>query len=949
MTYQIVLGITLLFTLISVLLIIFSLFQKRRHNKHLANVIAARDYLMKKYIDKEDVKLTISKRFFFDALIDVDEQIQLENKTRELIIRDFEKSSFIKKMKRQIHSLNTFKRKIAVYYVSKLRTDQAYELLMKQFRKEKKEAIRIRIIYNMKFGMKKEYIKEVMESFVGSSKTYQKRLATILGKNINEVYTVFPDYAYDKRPEIKYALIRMSSFYADSFMISYMLEYMNLLLNKETLTLEEQDTLETILNNILKFTPDYLNDKEYLSHANVSLKEYAIKAYSYYPSRKSLDEVVDSFDGSLLDNIRVETISQMVFKEQKLFDDLLAKFASYTSYQKQKVAIIFNERLEYIILKLFYTDPQRLTEILSILLDQMLIESLIDFVNQNKNVKLRDYLLTIMKSYAGVNEEIMMQFRVYVDPEILGVIGLKKLVPERKAREKPPVEKTKIRWIYKWLSLAIFLIPIIFIMTHISWLFTSDIQTILKEFVISVNVYLIGYFGLINIVYSVLLILSIIGSRRQVIISGTRKKTLLFSENLLPGISIIAPAYNESLSIIESVTSLLNLKYPDYEVVVVNDGSKDDTLTKLIQHFELERKHAPVNLSLNTKSIRGVYRTKSIPNLLVVDKENGGKADALNVGINVSKKPLVCGIDADSILEGDALLKLASVMLDDTETYIALGGNIYPANGFVFDKGKVEKRGIPQESVCRFQTIEYLRAFTSGRIGWSMMKSLMIISGAFGLFKKDLLIDNGGYLTSSSKLKKDTVGEDMELVVRLTRQALERKEKFRVKYVYNAYCYTELPSDTKTLLKQRNRWQRGLIDILSYHREIGFNPRYKQVGLLGYPYFFIFEFLGPFFEVEGYLMLFIGIIFGWLNSTIILAVFTVSILFGVVISLASLLMSEKEIKMMTSKELLIMLGYAVLENFGYRQMISIQRLFSTFSAIRETGQWGSQQRKGFKS
>ncbi len=323
------------------------------------------------------------------------------------------------------------------------------------------------------------------------------------------------------------------------------------------------------------------------------------------------------------------------------------------------------------------------------------------------------------------------------------------------------------------------------------------------------------------------------------------------------------------------------------------------------------------------------------------------KADALNVGINVSKKPYVCGIDADSILEGDALLKIASVMLDDTKETIAVGGNIYPANGFTFDKGQVEKRSIPKEMLCRFQTIEYLRAFTSGRIGWSEIKSLMIISGAFGLFHKGELIKAGGYLTSSGSFKKDTVGEDMELVVRLTMQALKEKKPYLVSYVHNAYCYTELPSDLKTLLKQRNRWQRGLIDILSYHRDIAFKKDYKQIGFIGYPYFFIFEFLGPFLELQGYIMLTVALILGLLNPVILLGIFTASIAFGIVISLSSFYMSEKEMLMMSQKDMYKLLFYAIFENFGYRQMIGMHRAISTFKALRESGQWGTQKRKGF--
>lgn len=935
------------FLVISFVLICLIFIQKRRHENHLKNIQLARTYLVKKYMDKAPTKRQISKRFFFDALIDVDEQILLEPNVRQLIIHDLKQTAFVKKMIRALHAHRAYRRKIAIFYVSQLKTDDAYELLMKRFNIEKKEAVKLTILYHLGSGFDEKALHDIMMSLKNSSVVYQQRVATLIGSKYKHLFQYLYPYTKEEDDEIKMALINMCQFQLDSKMAQYFIQYFKTLINKPSLSNQEKLQLEGILKAILTFMPEHLHEPSLLNHANEMCRLYAIKSYQYQPSVVNLKQLIVSFDQTALDDVRLESISQMIFNDQTLFDDLLDLFPQLSKDQKQKVVAIINERLHYVILKLFKSQQQQLKEILTLLIHAQMIESLIDFVNQNKDVYVANCIDDVIRQEASQNPLFLKQLRLYLHKDQLARLSLQPLVLKQPKRKRAPIEKNKIKWIFKWLMVATLLFPIIYILIHIKTIWTTPWSLILKGYVIDVNIYLIAYFGVINIIYMLLLVLSLVGSSRETHLSANRKRTLLFSDKVLPGISIIAPAYNESKSIIESVTSLLNLTYPTYEVIVVNDGSRDDTLKILIDHFELERKHVAKQFALDTKPIKGVYRTKRIPNLIVVDKENGGKADALNVGINLSRQDFVCGIDADSILEGDALLKLASVMLEDTKTHIALGGNIYPANGFTFDKGKAEKRALPKEHVARLQTIEYLRAFTSGRIGWSMMKSLMIISGAFGLFKKDLLIETGGYLTSSSKLKKDTVGEDMELVVRLTREALERKENYKVSYVYDAYCYTELPSDMKTLLKQRNRWQRGLIDILSYHRKIGFNVNYKQIGLIGYPYFFIFEFLGPFFEVHGYLMLLIGLVFGWLSTTIILAIFAMSILFGVVISLASLYMSEKEIHMMTRKELLLMIGYAILENFGYRQWVSMHRVMSTFSAIRETGSWGAMKRKGF--
>jgi cellulose synthase/poly-beta-1,6-N-acetylglucosamine synthase-like glycosyltransferase len=327
---------------------------------------------------------------------------------------------------------------------------------------------------------------------------------------------------------------------------------------------------------------------------------------------------------------------------------------------------------------------------------------------------------------------------------------------------------------------------------------------------------------------------------------------------------------------------------------------------------------------------------------------NGGKADALNVGINIARNPYICGIDADSVLEQEALLRLISVTLDKSNVPVALGGNIIPANGCKIEYGHIVEKALPTETLTRLQSLEYLRAFTTGRIGWASINSLLIISGAFGLFRKKDILKIGGYITSSGKLKKDSVGEDMELVVRITYNKIAAKERYLVDYIYHANCFTELPSDMKTLLKQRNRWHRGLIDIISYHRRMLLNPRYKQIGLIAFPYFYIFEILGPFFELFGYLALIISFIFGFLAAEIVFGIFLASVIMGTVISLTSLYISEEVTEYTKTKDVFILIFFSLLENFGYRQLVSMHRVYSFFTTIKDTGAWGEQKRKGFK-
>jgi len=416
---------------------------------------------------------------------------------------------------------------------------------------------------------------------------------------------------------------------------------------------------------------------------------------------------------------------------------------------------------------------------------------------------------------------------------------------------------------------------------------------------------------------------------------------------MLPSISIIAPAYNEESTIVESVNSLLNIRYPDFEIIVVNDGSPDGTLDELIARFELERTDIFLHGYLETQPVRAVYRNPRIPELTVIDKQNGGKADSLNSGINASRKDYFAAIDSDSLLERDSLLRLAARFLDSDVPVVASGGNIFPVNGCTVSHGKLDRISLPGGLLGKFQTLEYIRAFMAGRTGWAAIDSLMIISGAFGLFRKQEVIDAHGYLTGSGYYSKDTVAEDMELVVRVARMLRERKKPFTVQYGYNANCWTEVPTTHRILASQRDRWQRGLIDTMIYHRRMLANPRYGRMGTIGFPYFFLFELLGPWVEIQGLVFLIIGLVLGIMPFGVVMIVLAATIPLGIAVSLSSLMLAEYHQSYFSARERLVLVGLSFLENFGYRQYAGLLRLRGYISALgRKTG-WGSMVRTGF--
>ncbi len=929
------------FALIATLLLIAILIQKAINSRFIRKQGLARDYLFEKYFDQKEIKSKLTDRFFFDAFIDMETQVEIEPEIRKRVIEDLSNDMFTKKQIHNINALSINKRKIAVFYLEMLKTEQAWSVLKKRLPNEKNESVRLYLINALLDVMDKEIFEQSIEMLVGSSETYQRWIQTLFRNHYIKIKSLIPRYFNDKRAEIRKLIIALSSNSRDEQLKAYLLRaFHEFVLSPDIRMLA--------IKAIAKMYPDEIANDNYCKSESEEIQKVAISAAANIITEEMVDHLIDSMDGTQLDEDRVNSLSKIVYDSSQLLLHVIDRYQTIKkNAQKQSITRVLAHRLDYMMLKLENNEYAYIMQIVEDILRLHIIEDFIDFMNLNQDSVIEKKLLPVIKKYAANDKYIHEQFSIYLKTDLLKKIGIEKSLQPVYPREKAAREQRKIRWISIWIVFAVLIFPFLFFVTNLSAIWNGTVN-VFEYLIVSINNYLVVYFMTANLIYLILLSISLKGSKQRLDMWQIKTETMLFEHDLLPSISIIAPAYNEEKSIIESITSLLNLKYPKYEVIVVNDGSKDDTINVLINHFELERKHPFFKTKIKTKPLRGVYVNRSIPNLIVVDKQNGGKADALNLGINVAKNDYVCGIDADSLLEEDALLKLMSVTLDNSIDHIALGGNIVPVNGCKIDQGKIEHSGLGKKPLVRFQTLEYLRAFTTGRIGWSKIKSLLIISGAFGLFQRQSLIATGGYLTISGELKKDTVGEDMELVVRLTYEALKKHKPYRVEYVHHANCYTELPSDLRSLLKQRNRWQRGLLDILSYHRRLLLNPHFKQPGMIGFPYFFIFEMIGPFLEMIGYIALIIGLSIGILNQPLVIVLFAVTIGFGIVISLFSLLIAEKKSVFYSTKETIVLILVAVFENFGYRQMISLQRVFSTFSALRESGSWGSQNRQGFQ-
>jgi cellulose synthase/poly-beta-1,6-N-acetylglucosamine synthase-like glycosyltransferase len=455
---------------------------------------------------------------------------------------------------------------------------------------------------------------------------------------------------------------------------------------------------------------------------------------------------------------------------------------------------------------------------------------------------------------------------------------------------------------------------------------------------------LFWYYLACNLAYLTMLIIALKTSAMHQRRLQSHRLNWIKESPMVPPITLLAPAHNEEASIRVAARNLLGLDYPQLEVIIINDGSVDRTLDELREEFRLRPVRAVYVPEAQSAPVRGLYRSAVDARLVVIDKEAGGsKADAVNAGLNAATSPYVCVVDSDSLLERDALLRIMVPILEDPKRVVAVGGIIRVLNGSEIHGGQLQRVRLPRKSIEVIQVIEYLRAFLIGREAWAQGNMLMIISGAFGLFRTDLVRAVGGY-------RSRAIGEDFDLVARLHRHLLEKEIDYEIRFVPDPMCWTEVPSDLRSLGRQRARWQKGLLDVLWPNRDMLFRPRYGRIGCFALPYLWLFELLAPVIEITGIALIILAACLGVLSREFFLQFLIFGYAFATVISIGSVLQEEITYKRYNDwKDVARLITYCFFEHFPYRQLHMIWRLQGLWQYLRGDLVWKPMKRKGLQS
>ena len=454
-------------------------------------------------------------------------------------------------------------------------------------------------------------------------------------------------------------------------------------------------------------------------------------------------------------------------------------------------------------------------------------------------------------------------------------------------------------------------------------------EALLRTAVLACTAYLLVIYGM----YVWLMLVGFAETRRRLRERAGDDLDMLAATRFAPGVSVIIPAYNESGGMADAVRSLLEIDYPDFEVIVVNDGSTDDTLHRLVESLGLVPVGASSRDVVVSEPVTGYYRRPGDRRLLVVDKPNGGKADALNAGLNHCRHRYVCAVDADMVFTRTALSRAMREIVSDPAHIVGLTSFFEIAREPVRSlEDGVRFTGPDTRPIFAFQTLEYLRSFFNNRIPWARHNFMLCAAGAFQIWRRDLVDEVGGW-------SPDFTCEDIELTFRVHRVLRARGAEYRIACLPDCVGVTEGPDTLRKLVAQRERWQRVILETCWDNRGMWFNPRYGKVGVLGLPYYLLSEIVAPVIEVLALATLAASAATGLVDWQEFVVLTLLIMLVNSALTTGALLMLDLNARTYRLSRMIRLLALMPLEMIVYRPIMAWARVKGTWRYARGDKGW----------
>ncbi|MGB3366745.1 MAG: glycosyltransferase [Acidaminobacteraceae bacterium] len=876
--------------------------------------------------------------------------VSINKEEKELIKSAVDNSNVIKFSGKLLNSFSTKRRIKSAVMLGFIGQVESIKLLEEKLIKEKNYIVKLYIINSLIIQESHGSDKFIYESLIESPVWYQKRFRKLIMEYKEYFYQSLDCVIERKEIEIKKAIIYIASIYYDIRLKEFMLkEIDSYLIEKSYKTSPKKRkhlyfTLECLAVHYHKC----LDHERYLDSDDLNIREIAIKSLEKYGGIYSFNKVMAHVkDKELIDVVKSSLLSLLEH------DESLTRYVSQLFVEEQNrqyldvYAYVLSYKIEYFARRLLSSERKKMRKIIEKIIFHNYNMSIIDYLNKNNNLEIENEIIDLLNDVFEIDGSITKDYTIYLDADIMRKMNLRSEGFFISPYNMESLSLYKKIFIATLFTITVLLMPIIYFLININDVTSLTRTEIFREIIRDIPIYLGFYYVILNSIYILMCVLSIKSSADQKYMGKLKKKVKVFERALLPSISIIIPISNQKKYLVDGLNGYLNIKYPKYDIILIDDGSTDESFELLSDYFGFYKENFNIEKLEYYPSIRSVYRSRRNSNLVYVDKKRTGKSDCLDLGSILSEHEYVCAADIDGVMDQDFLYKMASRINDDEEETIAVLGNVVPINDCEKIKGCIDHYNLPHKLIAKLQYIDLFRNYINIKIARGYMNSILMPSGSFCLFKRDKLMDVGGYKGYEFEFKDDTNKEDIDLMYRLIKHMYDNLLPYKISYNSYGNYYRVLPENILSLRKLRRRWQREYLDAMITHSDMLLNANYGLNGEFNSILNLILEFVAPLFEIIGLSVFIFTAVNGTLSlDVMIFVIFGITL--GTISSVLPVCMLNTESEKSSIGAVFELFILSIVSTFGYLQIVRALKISDTIGAIKKHDGY-YQKRFAFKS